>query len=89
MSIETWLIASLATWRISRMIAIEEGPFSVFAWLRGWADPHQATWIGRGLQCVMCISFWIALIIAVVLQVGIIEWLAIAGGAAALHRLMG
>lgn len=73
------------------MIAMEEGPFTVFAWLRGKADPNQsqATWIGRGLACVLCVSVWVALIVAVVLQVGIVDWLAIAGGAAVLHRLIG
>lgn len=56
------LIASLAVYRISRMIADEEGPFSVFTWLRGRFKPD--TWIGRGLECIMCVSVWIALPVA-------------------------
>jgi len=58
----TLLIASLAVYRISRMISDEEGPFSVFTKLRGLAKPDS--WTGRGLECLMCVSVWIALPIA-------------------------
>jgi hypothetical protein len=58
----TLLLAALAVYRLSRMIADEEGPFSVFAKLRGRFPPND--WIGRGLECIMCVSFWVALPIA-------------------------
>lgn len=61
-SIFSFALASLAVYRISRMITDEEGPFRAFTWLRGLARPD--TWIGRGLECIMCVSFWIALPIA-------------------------
>jgi hypothetical protein len=58
----TVLLASLAVYRLSRMITDEEGPFSVFTMLRGWFPP--VNWIGRGLECIMCVSVWVALPVA-------------------------
>jgi hypothetical protein len=55
----TFILASLAVYRLSRMLTDEEGPFSVFTKLRGLAKPE--TWIGRGLACIICMSVWIAL----------------------------
>jgi hypothetical protein len=55
----TFTIAALAVYRVSRMIADEEGPWGVFTWLR--AQPTPQTWLARGLECPMCVSFWVAL----------------------------
>lgn len=52
-------VCSLATYRVVRLIAIEEGPFRLAQRLRNVADPDQKTWIGRGLACPWCLSFWI------------------------------
>lgn len=38
---------------------IDEGPFGVCQWLRGKADPDGKTWVGRGLACPWCLSFYI------------------------------
>ena len=56
----TLLIATLATYRVVRIILIEDGPFNVFVKLRGRLDPDARTWLGRGMQCVWCLSFWVA-----------------------------
>ena len=56
----TIALCSLATYRIVRLVAIEEGPFELIQKLRNVADPDQRTWVGRGLQCTWCISFWVA-----------------------------
>jgi hypothetical protein len=58
----TLLLASLAVYRLSRMLTDEEGPFMVFTRLRGLAKTD--TWIGRGLECIMCMSVWVALPVA-------------------------
>lgn len=89
------LLAMLAVYRLARLVADEDGPFDVFARLRGAIDPDQATWIGRGLVCPLCVGFWLALPAALALGVwGVYDawlwplwWLAIAGGACWLHRL--
>jgi hypothetical protein len=57
-----FILAALATYRLSRMIADEEGPFAIFTKLRGAYPPTD--WVGRGLECIMCVSFWVALPIA-------------------------
>lgn len=56
----TLAIAALATYRVVRLVAVEEGPFALMLKLRGALDPDQKTWIGRGLACPWCISFWVA-----------------------------
>lgn len=54
-----FILAALAVYRLSRMITDEEGPFSIFTKLRTAFPPVD--WIGRGLECIMCVSFWVAL----------------------------
>ena len=78
----SWLaffLAVLATWRVAYMLAREDGPFDVFANIR--AKVGQETWFGRGLHCVLCMSFWISLPAAWLAGLPIIlGWLGIAGG---------
>jgi len=58
----TFVLAALAVYRLSRMLTDEEGPFMIFTKLRGLAKPD--TWVGRGLECIMCMSVWVALAVA-------------------------
>lgn len=55
----TLLICALATFRLTRLVTIEEGPFSLAQKLRGVADPDGRTWVGRGMACPWCVSFWL------------------------------
>lgn len=83
-----YLLMILATYRISRMVAFEDGPFDIFSLIRGIFDPDQKTWIGRGMNCPLCIGFWIAA--AVVLMAGqfdLLTWFSVAGGAALLIKI--
>jgi hypothetical protein len=76
----TFVLAGLAVYRLSRMIADEEGPFEAFTKLRGLAQPE--TWIGRGLACIMCLSVWVALPIAIYIDWSVnwwLTWLALSG----------
>ena len=91
----TTLVAVLAAYRLAHMIAREEGPFSVFAWIRGKLDPNQATWIGRGLNCAACVSVWTSLVMVLailylpeVIMIPIAFWLAVAGGGLILNKVM-
>jgi hypothetical protein len=72
------LLASLAIWRVSHMIAHEDGPFDIFGNLRERAGavyyPTEDLWVvdesdngkrkelGWLLTCPLCISIWIAII---------------------------
>lgn len=62
MELTTFVLAALAVYRLSRMLTDEEGPFMIFTKLRGLAKPD--TWVGRGLECIMCMSVWVALAVA-------------------------
>lgn len=59
MSVSTIILAALATYRLTRLVMLEDGPFSLALKLRGMLDPDQHTWIGRGMACPWCISFWL------------------------------
>lgn len=62
------LIVGLATYRISRMIVAEDGPFDVLAKARHALTQRVGdTWITRGFGCVPCVSFWVSLALSVVL----------------------
>ena len=62
--IDTVLLA-FATFRISRMVVAEDGPFDVFLTIRNktherFGDNH---WVSRGLGCLFCVSFWVSFIV--------------------------
>ena len=74
-----FVLAVLATYRVAHMIAREDGPFDAFAWVR--EKLGQESWYGRGMNCVLCISFWLALPAAWLAGLPIVlGWLGVAGG---------
>lgn len=93
------LLGGLAVWRATNMVVNEdeEGPFGLFEWVRSRIDPHQRTWVGRGLRCAFCVSFWLGMVLATVL--GMLEvvslplipvWgLAFSSVAVAYHKALG
>lgn len=88
-----FLITSFAVYRISRMIALEDGAFNLFALLRGWVFTKFGNgWINEGVNCPMCISWWIALPIAFVvsplnLLIVFLVWQALSGIAVFLYKM--
>lgn len=81
------LLASLAVYRLSRMITDEEGPFAVFTKLRGAFPPLN--WVGRGLECIMCVSVWIALPVALYIDLSWtapLTWLALSSVTVIIRR---
>jgi hypothetical protein len=85
-----FIVASLATYRLARMVTQEEGPFGIFVRWRGAIDPDQETWVGRGVNCALCVGFWIALPMSYAVT-GLtwlwpIVWWATAGAAALLQK---
>lgn len=57
---EQLIILVLATFALAYSFARLEGPFGVFAWVRGHIDPDQRTWKGRGMHCPLCVGFYAA-----------------------------
>ena len=83
-----FILAVLAVYRLTVLVTHEEGPFGAFAWLREKIDPAQKSWLGRGLNCPACVSFWISLAAAWLLGGGVLEWLGIAGAVIIVNKVM-
>lgn len=82
-------LALLAVFRVAWLITREEGPFAMFVWLREHVDRNQQTWLGRGLNCCNCVSFWVALAAAIVIGGDwLLNWLALAGGVVLINKAM-
>jgi hypothetical protein len=50
-------IASLAVWRVTHLLAEEDGPFDVVVRLRGRLGSRQ---LGELMDCFYCLSVWVS-----------------------------
>ena len=87
---ETWLrllLAVLATWRVTHLLARERGPWRAVTRLRGW----PGTGVLGLMECFYCLSVWVAAPFACfVAQLPLellVAWLAVSGGACLLERI--
>ena len=85
----TWLVVGiLVVWRISHLLAAEDGPWQIVARLRRAAG---ASVLGQLLDCFYCLSLWVALPVAFTVCEGwrhaLLVWPALSGGACLLQRL--
>ena len=85
------MIAVLATWRLSRLLATERGPWDVVARLRRLAGGGV---LGQLMDCFGCLSLWVAAPLTLVVgATGALEiavtWLAISGGAILVEQRLG
>jgi hypothetical protein len=83
-----FLIATLATWRISHLLASEDGPGDIIVRFRRRLGNSV---YGQLMDCFYCLSFWVAVPIAMTLCSEASEfpltWLALSGGACLLNRI--
>jgi hypothetical protein len=81
-------LASLAAWRLTHLLAEEDGPADVVVRLRARAGSGQ---LGALMDCFYCLSMWVAapLSLTVVrrLRDAPVTWLALSGSACLLERL--
>lgn len=82
MTSDLWIslvIAAFVVYRIARMLAIEEGPFELFLSLRGLLyEKYPKQWVANGVTCPVCLSFWTAIPVAVLLYLQLhLDWYAI------------
>ena len=81
-------IAILGVWRITHLLAAEDGPFDAVVRLRRAAG--DGFW-GSLLDCFYCLSLWVALPLAVAVGERWLErallWPALSAGAILLERL--
>ena len=81
-------IASLAVWRITHLLAHEDGPFDVIYRLRALGG---AGFWGRLLDCFYCLSLWIAAPLTPFVTThnatsALLAWLALSGAACLLEQ---
>ena len=88
---DDWLrfvVAALATWRVTHLIAYEDGPWDVIARVRRLAG---SGFFGKLMDCFYCLSLWVsaaaAAVIASNVKGGLLLWLAISGAACLLERM--
>jgi len=60
-AVAAFVVAVLATWRISRLVAKEDGPFDLVLRARARAGTSV---LGRLMDCPYCVSVWAALPLA-------------------------
>jgi hypothetical protein len=83
-----FVLAALATWRVTHLLASEDGPAEIIFRLRRWLGQR---WLGSLLDCFNCLSLWIAVPAAFFLSshpiIWVMSWLALSGTACLLERL--
>lgn len=72
----TFLIGALATYGLAWSIAHLHGPFGAFMELRNFAGLTRFAWLHEGVQCPICLSFWLGVPVAL-LAVGVIPHAAV------------
>jgi hypothetical protein len=83
-----FLLAVLATWRVTHLLASEDGPADIVFRLRRRLGEGL---LGSIMDCFNCLSLWIAapaaLFVSTWPHVWVVSWLALSGGACLLERL--
>ncbi len=83
-----FLLAALAVWRVTHMLAAEDGPWDVLVRVRRALGSGV---LGKLARCFYCLSVWVALPFAWFLQGNVAEtvvgWLALSGAAVLLERM--
>jgi hypothetical protein len=79
----------LAVWRVTHLLALEDGPADLVFRLRAWVGNSA---VGRAMDCFYCLSVWIALPFALLLTGNWLDrmlgWLALSGAACLLEKLV-
>src|SRR5260370_38680452 len=84
----SFVLAVLATWRVTHLLANEDGPADIIFRLRRRVGEG---WIGSLMDCFNCLSLWIAapaaLIVSTTPLTWAVSWLALSGGAGLVERV--
>jgi hypothetical protein len=82
-----FVLAVFATWRVTHLLASEDGPGDIVYRLRARLGSSFA---GKLMDCFYCLSLWVAapfaLLVTRQLLDGVLTWLAISGAACLLER---
>jgi hypothetical protein len=81
-------LAVLATWRVTHLLATEDGPADIIVRFRARLGESL---VGRLMDCFNCLSLWVAALSAFFVSRRPLEWLfcwlALSGGACLLERI--
>ena len=87
----TWfrlVVAAFAVWRLTHLLATEDGPWDVILWIR--RKLGTTNW-GKMMDCFNCLSLWISIPSAFFVVDGVPDrfaaWLALSGAACLANRL--
>jgi Protein of unknown function (DUF1360) len=82
-----FVTALLAVWRITHLLAAEDGPWDSIVWLRRKAG---STMVGKLMDCFYCLSLWVGVPFCFYAAQGaldrVVVWLALSGAASLLNR---
>jgi hypothetical protein len=83
-----FVLASLAVWRVTHLLATEDGPGNIIAWARARLGNSM---LGSLMDCFGCLSIWISIPFALLVSARPIvdcglTWLALSGAAFLLER---
>jgi len=83
-----FILAALATWRVTHLLASEDGPADLIARIRARLGEGIA---GQLMDCFNCLSFWIAAPAAAYVTRNLLDWVlvwvALSGGACLFERV--
>lgn len=83
-----FFLAALAVWRVTHLLANEDGPLDLIARLRARLG---ASVLGKLLDCFYCLSIWIAApfarFVTAQLWDWLLAWLALSGAACLLEKI--
>ncbi len=81
-----FVLCALAIWRVTHLLAEEDGPWDLIVRLRASLGSSM---LGRLMDCFYCLSLWISLPLAVWLSTGwiglLVHWQALSGAACLLE----
>lgn len=91
MKADSWfrfVVAALAVWRLSHLLAAEDGPWDVIVKLRRTLG---TSYWGKLMDCFYCISIWISIPFTFYVVNGMLDrfvvWLALSGAASVTNKL--
>jgi hypothetical protein len=83
-----FVLAVLATWRVTHLLASEDGPADIMVRFRALLGQSI---VGKLMDCFNCLSLWVAALAAPFVSRRPLEWvlcwLALSGGACLLERI--
>ena len=83
-----FVLAVLATWRVTHLLANEDGPADLIVRFRARLGNR---FLGKLMDCFYCLSLWIAAVMAFLVSSKLLDWLltwlALSGAACLLERL--